>query len=195
MSTIIDTLIYDRTQADVDRVFELKNKIMSNGLSALTDNEKTEYMGGMKGAYNYTDMNRVGQAVTYLANRTQTIAQELKDYRVQKGVSDDDYYRMPYGSTGVTVDAKTNWAVGDIPTREQATAYIQNLAVLRNAVPLATAAPNIPTSLDRLTFGVANDIEHLLVMIDQRLTELANERYDRIDRTSIAYTGLAYAGE
>lgn len=55
MSTVIDTLIYDRTQADVNRVFNLKNKILTEGLNALSAEEKAEYMAGMKGAYNYTD--------------------------------------------------------------------------------------------------------------------------------------------
>ena len=67
--SVIDTLIYDRTQADVDRVFTLKNKILSGGLSVLSEEELAEYMAGMKGAYNYNDLNRVGQAVSYLATR------------------------------------------------------------------------------------------------------------------------------
>ena len=71
--SVIDTLVYDRTQADVDRVFTLKNKILTGGLTALTAEERTEYMAGMKGAYNYTDMNRVGQAVSYIANRMTSI--------------------------------------------------------------------------------------------------------------------------
>ena len=50
--SIIDNLVYDRTQADVDRVFTLKNKILTEGLSSLSAEEKTEYMAGMKGAYN-----------------------------------------------------------------------------------------------------------------------------------------------
>ena len=58
--SIIDNLVYDRTQADVDRVFTLKNKILTEGLSSLSAEEKAEYMAGMKGAYNYGDMNRVG---------------------------------------------------------------------------------------------------------------------------------------
>ena len=29
--SVIDNLIFDRTQADVDRVFELKNKILTGG--------------------------------------------------------------------------------------------------------------------------------------------------------------------
>ena len=42
MSTVIDTLIYDRTQADVNRVFTLKNKILTEGLNALSAEEKAE---------------------------------------------------------------------------------------------------------------------------------------------------------
>ena len=61
--SIIDNLVYDRTQADVDRVFTLKNKILTEGLSSLSAEEKTEYMAGMKGAYNYGDMNRVGHSL------------------------------------------------------------------------------------------------------------------------------------
>ena len=80
MSTIIDTLIFDRTQADVDRVFSLKNKILTEGLSSLSAEEKAEYMAGMKGAYNFQDMNRVGQAVQYIANRMTSIPKELAAY-------------------------------------------------------------------------------------------------------------------
>ena len=40
--SIIDNLVYDRTQADVDRVFTLKNKILTEGLSSLSAEEKAE---------------------------------------------------------------------------------------------------------------------------------------------------------
>ena len=51
--SIINELVYNRTQADVDRVYTLKNKILTGGLAALTAEEKAEYLAGMKGAYNY----------------------------------------------------------------------------------------------------------------------------------------------
>lgn len=82
--SIIDNLVYDRTQADVDRVFTLKNKILTEGLSSLSAEEKTEYMAGMKGAYNYGDMNRVGQAVAYIANRMTSLPGQLAAYRAEK---------------------------------------------------------------------------------------------------------------
>jgi hypothetical protein len=47
MSTIIDTLITDRTQADVARAEELSAK----GFAAMTANERAEWLAGMKGAW------------------------------------------------------------------------------------------------------------------------------------------------
>lgn len=193
--SVIDELVYDRTQADVDRVYQLKGKILANGLSSLTDEEKAEYMGGMKGAYNYTDLNRVGQAVAYIATRMTTIESELSAYRIQKGIADDPNYRMPYTSSDIIVTAKTNWTVRDIPTRTQINAYIQDLGTLRNALNFTVDTPPIPTTLDSLTYVVANNIEKLLWMIDTRLTEVAAERYSRIDQTVVPYSGLIYAGE
>ena len=195
--SIIDTLVYDRTQADVDRVFTLKNKILTEGLSSLSAEEKAEYMAGMKGAYNYGDMNRVGQAVAYIANRMTSLPDQLAAYRAEKGVDDDPIYEVPYDpSTGV-VAAKTNWAMGDTPNQSLVKAYLNNLTVLRKQLTLPSDAPLVPSSLDNLTFSMANDIEYLLHVIDTALTEVETELYSEIDRTATAYdyAGLCYCGE
>lgn len=63
--SIIDTLITDRTQADVDRVLTLSAK----GWAAMTAAEREEFEAGMKGAYNATDLNRVNAAMEYLESR------------------------------------------------------------------------------------------------------------------------------
>lgn len=63
--TIIDTLITDRTSSDVSRWSELKSK----GWAGMTEAEKAEWSAGMKGAYKYTDLNRVNEALVYLQNR------------------------------------------------------------------------------------------------------------------------------
>lgn len=48
--------VYDRTQADVDRVKELYEKYI-NG--TITESEKEEWKSGIKGALNASDLNRV----------------------------------------------------------------------------------------------------------------------------------------
>lgn len=195
--SVIDELIYDRTQADVDRVFTLKNKILTEGLSALTNEELTEYMAGMKGAYNYTDMNRVGQAVAYIAERMIALPDELAAYRAEKGVDDDPIYEVPYDPSTVVVAAKTNWAMGDTPTQALAKAYLNNLVVLRKQLTLPAEAPAVPSTLDNLTYTIANEIEYLLYLIDRQLTEVENDLYSKIDLTvaAYAYTNLCYCGE
>lgn len=195
--SVIDELIYDRTQADVDRVYTLKNKIMSDGWSSLTSDEQSEYMGGMRGAYNYTDMNRVGKAVKYIADRLTSIPDELATYRAEKGVGDDSDYDVPYDASTVVVSAKTNWAVGDTPTQSQVKTYLNNLTVLRKQLSLPTDAPGVPATLDNLTFTIANEIEYLLYLIDQTLTEVEADLYSKIDRAALAfvYTGITYTGE
>lgn len=195
--SVIDELIYDRTQADVDRVFTLKNKILTEGLSALTSEELTEYMVGMKGAYNYTDMNRVGQAVAYIAGRMTALPDELAAYRAEKGVDDDPIYEVPYDPSTVVVAAKTDWAMGDTPTQALAKAYLNNLVVLRKQLTLPAEAPVVPSTLDNLTYTIANEIEYLLYVIDRQLTEVENDLYSKIDLTvaAYAYTNLCYCGE
>lgn len=57
-------LIYDRTQADVNRVKDLAAK----GKAGLwTAAERSEWLSGMKGAYTYKDFNRVESAVAEIA--------------------------------------------------------------------------------------------------------------------------------
>ena len=64
--SVIDTLVYDRTEGDVTRVATLRKKILSR---TATDEEKQEWLRGMKGAYNASDMNRVTVAMKVLAER------------------------------------------------------------------------------------------------------------------------------
>ena len=58
-------LITDRTAADVNRVKALAAK----GWAGMTAAERTEWLGEMRGAYNASDLNRVGSAVDYVAKR------------------------------------------------------------------------------------------------------------------------------
>lgn len=190
--SVIDTLIFDRTQADVDRVYALKQKILTGGLTSLTAEEKAEYMGGMRGAYNATDLNRVGQAVSYLADRFTDLPGELEAYREEKGVADDELYHVPYDPSTVVVSPKQNWTVADIPTNSQVQTYLNNLLVLRRQLVLPADVPMVPTSLNNLTFDTANQIEYLLWLVNAALVKVENDLYGKIDRAAESFW---YAGE
>lgn len=146
--SIIDTLVYDRTQADVDRVFTLKNKILTGGLTALSAEEKAEYLAGMKGAYNYTDFNRLGEAIAYLVER-------MKEMDIHDS----------------SIIPKVDWAMGDTPTQSQVSNLLSCLTKLRAKLSLPDDAPSVPNTLDNLTYQTANDMELLLWMIDRKITQ------------------------
>lgn len=192
MSTVIDTLVFDRDQADLDRLADQKAKILTNGWASLTAEEQAEWLAGMRGAYNYVDMNRVGAAVAYIAGRFIDIPHELDAYRAEKGVADGPLYTVPYDPAAVVVSPKTNWTVQDTPTDADAVAYLKDLSVLRSIISLPADTPAVPSSLTQLTLDMANDMERLLYVIHACLVKIEADMYRLIDDTAV---GFMYADE
>ena len=139
-------LITNRTQADVDRVAALAARVSAG---TATGAEKTEWASDLKGAYNASDLNRVGAAVAYVAGR-------LNGY-----------------GYAVTVSPKQDWTVSDIPTAGQMTAYLRDVAALRGAIAVIASTPPTPDSASGLTWQKANNIEQILVDVDELLTRMA----------------------
>ncbi len=133
------TLITNRTQADVTRAKTLRTKINTDGWSSLTAAEQSEWLSGMKGAYNYEDLNRVGEAVQYLAD--------------QLG---------GYGYL-VEVKPKTNWAENTIPLAGQVETYLNDLNALKAKFYGTT---DLPDTMDNIDLEDANNIEKLLIEIE-----------------------------
>lgn len=131
---IIDTLITDRTQADVEYVKALTLKWLDG---TITNAEKAEWLAGLKGAYNYTDLNRVGEAVAYVANVLN-----------QSGRS-------------VSPVAKRNWTVADVPTAGQMNSFLNDLTLLKNNVSGVPYA--VPSTMDNLDYQRANLIEQIIL--------------------------------
>lgn len=132
-------LITDRTQADVDRVVTLRKKWM-NGM--ITAEEKNEYLAGMKGAYNATDLNRVGAAMEYIAGKL---------------------FDAGYGD-GLKV--KQDWKMPDVPSETNLRYYLDALNSLRAWFVTKTTTPDTPPDIDRLTYIEANNIEQILMDLD-----------------------------
>ena len=142
--TVIDTLITDRTAADVSALKQL----MSKSFASMTTAEQTAWLANSKGAYNTSDMNRVGTALNYLK-------QVLTD---QCG----KYFKWA---------AKTDWLYTDIPTLTQLQTYVAWIADIRTALTLPNGVPAVPT-MSKLTWQQANDIEQILVVCDQLIANL-----------------------
>ena len=102
-----------------------------------------------KGFYNASDLNRVGAAVQYVAER----------FAAQ-------------GYT-VTVHPKTDWTEKDIPTVSELETYRQNIATLRALIAVMKSTPETPETMRFLDYIKANDIEQILLDLDTLLTNAA----------------------
>lgn len=150
-------LITDRTEADVEALAAWLKKPLSEWTVA----EKAQFIQGVeRGAYNASDLNRVGLAAGYLA-----------DWLTEYGYA-------------VDVEDKQDWAPGDIPNRTQMARYLANIASIRGA--LASDAPPVPSDMEDLEIGEANDIEAVLVAVDAQRVPLEQ---------SFIYAGEAFSGE
>ena len=85
-----------------------------------------------KGAYNYSDLNRVERAVA-----------EISDL------------------AGLGLTTKTDWKMWDIPTASDMSRYLANIASIRALVTDDTV-PIAPASMNNLTYSEANNIELIL---------------------------------
>lgn len=138
-------LVTDRSAEDVLHWMELRAK----GYAAMSDAERAEWDLGMKGAYNATDLNRVGVAV-------QTLAARFVEYG----------YR-------VEVSPKTDWKIGDIPNAAQMQRYLDDISALKAVLVLAADTPQPPNSMELLTWSRANDIEKILEIVEDALKRMA----------------------
>lgn len=143
---IIDELITDRTQADVDALKEILNKIKSGNFTAA---DMEFFKTPQKGAYNFEDLNRVGEAVNTLAELFSAQGYE------------------------VAVSAKTNWQMADIPRTTDIAAYLVAVKKIRDVLEIDNALPKMPTTI--LNFEQANRLEQILERVDFYLQSLIAE--------------------
>ncbi len=126
-------LITDRSQAHVNRLLALQ----SRGWENMTAAEQAEWYDSIaKGAYNYTDLNRVETAVGVLAN-----------------------------VLGLSLTTKTDWTKWDRPTNSEMSRYLGNVAKIRSRCSFIRNLPTLPSSMDNLTYKDANNIELVLFRV------------------------------
>ena len=98
--------------------------------------------------YNATDLNRVGAAVQYVAER---------------------FAAQGYA---VTVIPKKDWLASDIPTASELETYRQNIATLRALIAVMKSTPETPETMRFLDYLKANDIERILLAVEDTLRRL-----------------------
>ena len=141
----LEHLITDRAAQDVDRVKILADKAWQD----MTADERAEWLSPMRGSYNYTDLNRVEDAVSYVAER-------LKEFGYL-----------------LYVPVTRFWTSEDIPTENDLGQYFNNVAMLRRAVTVWASTPVAPSSIDGFGANEANALEQILIDVDLVLTRIS----------------------
>jgi hypothetical protein len=140
----LENLITDRTSQDVDRV----KTLMAKAWQDMTPEEQAEWLSPLKGAYNYTDLNRVGDALNYVRDR----------------LSASGYLRAN------AFTARVDWRSDEIPAVPDISEYHAHVSVIREALAQFPTTPAAPTSPNSLDYVAANAIEQILVDVDALIT-------------------------
>lgn len=123
-------------------------------LSLITDRTRADVENETdKGFYNASDLNRVGAAVEYIADRFTALG-----------------YACP-------VTVKKDWLTSDAPTASQMETYRQNIVTLRGQIAVMASTPDAPASMAGLNYVKANNIEQILLDLDALLTNAAAAWY------------------
>ena len=141
------------------------------GLHLVTDRTQADVNAGNdKGTYKASDLNRVGAAMNYVADRLRA----------------DGY--------DPNISPKTDWKDEDWVDPAAQAVYLGDLAELRKQFTMLQSTPKVPprilateiNSRDGLTYGWANDIERILQDVDALLTNITAAWF---------YSGELYSGE
>ena len=135
-------------------------------MTLITDRTETDaLMGTEKGTYQYTDLNRVEEAVKSIAGQFMTL-----------GISEK-------------LETKTDWeppnnfSVSTWPVHSQMERYLNNIYIIQE---LFMIPMQLPVSMDKLTWAGANSIEKVLMQAHSRIEGI---------KQSYRYSGEIYAGE
>lgn len=125
-----------------------------------------------KGTYNAADLNRVGEAVSLLAAGLESM-----------GMS-------------APVAPVTDWTDGGVPNAEQMSVYLRDVTTIQTRLQALTGeAPQIPASMEGLTYTGANAIEETLVLMAGTLDDMeAAAELRQADTIFMESGGLFNAG-
>lgn len=136
-------LVTDRVASDVEEVRLLAESIKAGTATA---EQVQEYLNALhKGAYTYQDLNRVEEAVAYVAGRL-----------------------IECGYLSV-VPVTESWSVTDKPNEADFSRYFGNVSRLREAIAVWPHTPPAPTTVTGFDYNKANALEQILVDVDQIL--------------------------
>lgn len=150
-------LITDRTEADVAAL----KRLLAKKWEDLSGAEKEEYLSGShKGAYNASDLSRVGAAINFVAGK----------------LSEAGYpYRPGLG---------TDWAETELFYAGDLAEYLAAVESLRERLAVRTTTPETPEKLSSVSD--ANDIEKII----QDVFELLENMLEGLPYSDMIFSGV-----
>lgn len=185
---VIDNLVFNRTNADVERVKNLQIRIEGG---KATEAEIAEWLGGLIGAYNATDMNRVESAVDYLQTYLNGVQAALDAYRAERMVASDAFWNVPWGA--ISLVTKKDWVLEDIPGESDLARYLSNVDAVTSAISISK---NLPADMEFLDYIGANEIERSLKTEYDAAEEYEKSTKESIDDTASIFvpSGVYFCG-
>ena len=187
-------MITDRSASDV----LLAKNLIKKGFQNMTEAEKNSFLSGLKGAYNYSDVNRVETAIKYFVDTMLQIYEQDIQLAKELGVSWSSIYDVPYNPEDYkNIVHKNDWNTNDIFSEADRTDFLNKIVYVLSAIIDIPANGEFPTSFDKFDYKKANIIEKSMEDFNIALIDLKIDKENLIIGTAKAwyYSGDLYGGE
>ena len=206
-------MITDRSASDVLFAKNLIKKCFQN----MTEDEKNRFLSGLKGAYNYSDVNRVETAIKYFVDTMLQIYEQNIQLAKELGVDWAEIYDVPYNPEDYkSIVIKNDWNINDIFSEADRTDFLNKIVHVLSAIidipsntnyltdknrlvlqdrdgnnlefeGLTTSTEEFPTSFDGFDYKKANIIEKSMEDFNVALIDLKINKENLIIGTAKAW--------
>ena len=206
-------MITDRSASDV----LLVKNLIKKGFQNMTEAEKNSFLSGLKGAYNYSDVNRVETAIKYFVDTMLQIYEQNIQLAKELGVDWAEIYDVPYNPEDYkNIVIKNDWQINDIFSEADRTDFLNKIVYVLSAIidipadtnyltdtnglilqdrdgnylefeGLATSTGEFPTSFYGFDYKKANIIEKSMEDFNVALIDLKIDKENLIIGTAKAW--------
>ena len=140
-------MITDRSASDV----LLAKNLIKKGFQNMTEDEKNSFLSGLKGAYNYSDVNRVETAIKYFVDTMLQIYEQNIQLAKELGVDWSSIYDVPYNPEDYkNIVIKNDWQINDLFTKTDRADFLNKIVHVLSAIIDIPSNTNYLTDKNRL---------------------------------------------
>ena len=206
-------MITDRSASDV----LLAKNLIKKGFQSMTEDEKNSFLSGLKGAYNYSDVNRIETVIKYFVDTMLQIYEQDIQLAKELGVSWAEIYDVPYNPEDYkNIVIKNDWQINDLFTKTDRADFLNKIVHVLSAIidipsntnyltdknrlvlqdrdgnnlefeGLTTSTGEFPTSFDGFDYKKANIIEKSMEDFNVALIDLKINKENLIIGTAKAW--------